>query len=138
MGAGCSKRASLGSYQRIFRQQVQGSNAKSRINKPKTFFLDKDWEILLTPTQKFQVAVRRVIALLKIRKRTAYYFHHLKELTELAKDGKPNSQALFKELERKKGKLNREIFFRWNEGSGSWEPIQRPAKGALWTGPIVA
>ena len=116
MGQGCSRRN---------RVQVSYQKLKT-IKSSKTFFLDKDWKIILTPTQKFKAVVRRVIALLNIRKRTAYYFQHLKQLTDLANNGYPCSQALFKEFERKKGILNRTDFFAWDARRGIWERTRPP------------
>ena len=94
------------------------------------FFLGREWQVALTPREKFKAAVRRVIAWANLRKKTAYTFQFLNQLSEEAKNGRPSPQALFMETERKKGVLNRTEFFYWQPvfddepgypvGSGSW------------------
>ena len=96
------------------------------------FFLGREWQVALTPREKFKAAVRRVIAWANLRKKTAYTFQFLNQLSEEAKNGRPSPQALFMETERKKGVLNRTDFFFWQPvidepgypvGSGYWVRI---------------
>ena len=96
------------------------------------FFLGREWQVALTPKEKFKAAVRRVIAWANLRKKTAYTFQFLNQLSEEAKNGRPSPQALFMETERKKGVLNRTDFFYWQPvidepgypvGSGYWVRI---------------
>jgi hypothetical protein len=123
MGQGCAKRKTpISDFTQTLTAKLKGS----RFKRSPTYFLDREWHIVLTPTQKFQAVVRRIIALLRIRRKTAYYFNHLNELTKLSNNGYPSSQTLFKELERKSGSLERKTFARWNDASNSWTTIGRP------------
>ena len=99
------------------------------------FFLGREWQVALTPREKFKAAVRRVIAFANFRKKTAYSFQLLNQLKDLAKNGRPSPQALFMETERKKGLLSRTDFFAWQPvidepgypvGSGYWRRIADP------------
>ena len=132
MGNGCGRRNRPDNDAQQQPGHLQLTTPTPTHQRTRHFFLDREWQIALTPTQKFRAAVRRVIALANFRKRAGYQFQLLNQLSQLAKNGRPSPQALFVETERKKGVLNRTDFFFWQPvidepgypvGSGYWVRI---------------
>ena len=126
MGQGCGKRAPTGS-------NPGPLVSTPPINQPTTrptrhFFLGREWQVALTPLQKFREAIKRVIAFAKWRKRTAYAFQLLGQLKEQAQNGRPSPQALFMELKREQGTLRRAEFKEYygELGTGFWRAIPKP------------
>ena len=107
-----------------------------QVPQPPTVFLGTVWHIVPTTRDKWKCVVRRIIALLKARKRYAYYGQILNDLTKAWHDGRPSTQALFKEFTREKGELRRNIFKTWDELNGRWYSTNKP--GALGGPPIMA
>ena len=124
MGQGCGKRAPTGS-------NPGPLVSTPPINQPTTrhFFLGREWQVALTPLEKFREAIKRVIAFAKWRKHTAYAFQLLGQLKEQAQNGRPSPSALFLELERTKGVLKRTEFKEYygELGTGFWQPIAKPS-----------
>ena len=132
MGNGCGRRnrPDTDAQQQPGHLQLTTPTSTPTHQRTRHFFLDREWQIALTPVEKFRAAVRRVIAIANFRKRAGYQFQLLNQLSQLAKNGRPSPQALFVETERKKGVLNRTEFFYWQPifddqpgypvGSGSW------------------
>jgi len=134
MGNGCGRRnrPDTDAQQRPGHLQLTTPTPTPTPQRTRHFFLGREWQVALTPREKFKAAVRRVIAWANLRKKTAYTFQFLNQLSEEAKNGRPSPQALFMETERKKGVLNRTDFFVWQPiidepgypvGSGYWVRI---------------
>ena len=130
MGEGCGRRAPTGSSNPgpLVSEVPSTPPINQPAQAPRHFFLGREWLVALTPREKFREAIKRVIALAKWRKRTAYAFHLLGQLKEQAKNGRPSPQALFLELERTKGVLKRSEFREYcgELGTGYWRTIPKP------------